>query len=359
MSTWQFDWLIDGVSTLLPAAAIALIARRVLRLRLRAVPASAAELQEGPAIVHGRVDGDAPVVATLTQKRVDRIYLDQWYTVWREETDARRVESEPFRLLLADGTPLQVEPGSKVTLDTRYVTAPVKREAPRKGERPAHRQRTLSLSRGESVYVSGTLTRVVEQGGSAGYRDAPAMGFSLRPDARGTMRIRSDAPVFGGRRRLLKNILWIGALAATIGFTRGVLFQRTLALRDRGVVVMATVVNTLHGSHQVCTGGGGRFGGVRRCYTATETTSTIRSDDGRTWETQEPVGEQGYRSAWTIDPLHTEINRPGARQGHDERDLVDAMTIWIAVLLFAGLADVFWTPKPRVSREEREPETTT
>lgn len=357
MSTWQFDWLIDGVSTLLPAAAIALIARRMLRLRLGAVPASAAELREGPAIVHGRVDGDAPVVATFTQKRVDRIYLDQWYTVWREVTDGR-VESEPFRLRLADGTSLQVEPGSKVTLDTRYVTAPLKREATRKGERPAHRQRTLSLSRDESVYVSGTLTRVVEQGGSAGYRDAPAMSFSLRPDARGTMRIRSDAPVFGGRRRRRLDILWIGALAATIGFTRGVLFRRTLTLRDRGVVVMATVGDTRYGSHQVCTGGGGRFGGVMRCHTATDTTSTIRSDDGRTWETQEPVGAQGTRSAWTIDPLHTEINRPGARQGHDERDLVGAMTIWIAVLLFAGLAEVFWTPKRRVSREEREPETT-
>lgn len=357
MSTWQFDWLIDGVSTLLPAAAIALIARRVLRLRLRAVPASAAELREGPAIVHGRVDGDAPVVATFTQKRVDRIYVDQWYTVWREDAD-RRVESEPFRLRLADGTSLQVEPGSKVSLDTRYVTAPLKREATRKGEQPAYRQRTLSLSRDERVYVSGTLSRVAEQGGSAGYRGAPAMSFSLRPDARGRMRIRSDAPVFGGRRRRLLDILWIGALAATIGVTRGVLFRRTLTLRDRGVVVMATVGDVRQGSRRACTSGNGRFGGVGGCSTITETNSTIRSDDGRSWETREPVGEQGTRSAWTIDPLDTEMNRPGARQGHDERDLFGAMIIWIAVLLFAGHAEVFWFRKRRASREEREPETT-
>ncbi len=60
MSACHFDWLIDGASTLLPAVAVAQLTRRVLRARFRAVPASASGLREGPAIVSGRVDGDAP-----------------------------------------------------------------------------------------------------------------------------------------------------------------------------------------------------------------------------------------------------------------------------------------------------------
>lgn len=358
MSACHFDWLIDGASTLLPAVAVALLTRRVLRARFRALPASASGLREGPAIVSGRVDGDAPVVATFTQKRVDRIYLDRWYTVWREEVGTRRVKRESFRLRLDDGSSLRVEPGSEVTLDTRYVTAPVEGQKPRKGERADHRERTLSLSRDESVYVSGVLSRVVEQSGSAGYRDAPASGFALRPDARGAMRIKSDAPVLGGRRRLLKDLAWIGALVATVGYARGLLFRDTLTLRDRGVVVMATVERSVTGSHQVCTGGGGRFGGVRHCYMASDTTSTIRSDDGRSWEAQGSVGVQGTRSTWTIDPLHPETHTRGALEGHDEDDLVNGATVWTAVLLFAALAEMFWVPKKRVTREEREPETT-
>ncbi len=91
---------------------------------------------------------------------------------------------------------------------------------------------------------------------------------------------------------------------------------------------------------------------------ASDTTSTIRSDDGRSWEAQGSVGVQGTRSTWTIDPLHPETHTRGALEGHDEDDLVNGATVWTAVLLFAALAEMFWVPKKRVTREEREPETT-
>jgi len=151
------------------------------------VASSREALREGPAVVRGRVDGDAPVVATLVQSRGERVFLHRWHTVWREDVRGlRTVTSAPFRLTLPDAATLQVEPGARVELETRYVTAPVGADgSDRVGPRD-RRRRTLTLARGDEVHVAGVLVRVLDARGSAG-------GAHLAPPHRLGAGVRSGA----------------------------------------------------------------------------------------------------------------------------------------------------------------------
>jgi hypothetical protein len=120
--------------------------------KARAATASVAKTEpraEGPSVLFGTVETEDParpaVTVTVSERGEERTYKNNVSHTWTE-TD-RRVEVEPFYLVLPSGTRVRVEPDPDVFLvDTLDL---VRRGNPR--------TRRASLDHGEAAYVEGVL----------------------------------------------------------------------------------------------------------------------------------------------------------------------------------------------------------
>lgn len=150
---------------------------------IRAGRQSTSQVTEGPALLTGKIetDDEGPAIRLEIQQR-GREWSNKgnWSHEWKEE--GRSVHVRPFRLRLADGTSITVDPDDRVRLVDTLETE--KFEA-------THRRRVSEVSHGERVWVSGVITQEGPAGGKAtAYRSGPG-GLVLRGSRFDPMEIAS------------------------------------------------------------------------------------------------------------------------------------------------------------------------
>ena len=138
-------------------------------------------LRAGEAVVHGEVTplGENDVVArtVLGQSLVVR---PKKSPVWREIS--RVTEATPFALVHHTGEAVHVEPGSNVLV--------VDELGPPESVSDTYRRRVSTITRGERVYVAGTLRRgavPVSRLAGGGYREHATEGWILGPTGKRRM----------------------------------------------------------------------------------------------------------------------------------------------------------------------------
>ena len=133
----------------------------------------------GHTVLFGTVETQAPespaVTVTVRERGTEYVNKNSYSYAWREID--RRVEVEPFTLVLASGMRVRVEPDPDVFLVDKLVVS----------TRGNPRTRRASLDNGELAYVDGVLERDWKpqtdasqvKDGNALYRDAPPAGFVM------------------------------------------------------------------------------------------------------------------------------------------------------------------------------------
>ncbi len=191
------------------AAAVALAFRHGRRARAEAALSPGAPLADGPAVVFGVVEGDPsakpPVVVRIRQRGTEMCSKGSWSHAWRE-TD-RKVEVEPFTLVRADGSRVQVEADERVVIDEALV----------RFERHAEnlRDRVAEIVPGAEIHVTGELSGV-GAGAHAGAYRASGTPPVLRPPRTGPMVIADEPGGDTDRRRARFQAIAAAGLAAAI-----------------------------------------------------------------------------------------------------------------------------------------------
>lgn len=232
---WVFlvGWCVTG---LFAFALWRMLVYRRRALRALSVAREPQKLAAGPVLLSGRVetDGGGPAV---------RIEIDQlgreWANKgsysheWKEQN--RTVHVQPFRLRLASGEVVHVDPGENVRLVDTLETE--KAEG-------LYRRRVSELSCNESVWVSGVLAEEAQKSGpTTAYRAGPGAmvvrGTAMEPLEVASGRLDSQ---FAYWRRFY---VWAAALLGVAFFiVQGFLFAPFHVLFFAGKTEMVNVVST-------------------------------------------------------------------------------------------------------------------
>lgn len=232
---WVFvvGWCVTG---LFAFALWRFLVYRRRALRALAVAGQPQKLAAGPVLLSGRVetDGGGPAV---------RIEIDQlgreWANKgtysheWKEQN--RTVHVQPFRLRLASGEVVRVDPGENVRLVDTLETE--KAEG-------SYRRRVSELSCSESVWVSGVLAEEAQKSGqTTAYRSGPGSmvvrGTAMEPLEVASGRLDGQ---FSYWRRFY---VWAAALLGVAFFVvQGFLFAPFYVLFFAGKTEMVNVVTT-------------------------------------------------------------------------------------------------------------------
>ncbi len=133
----------------------------------------------GPTVLYGTVETKAPesaaVTVTVRELGTEHVHKKRVSHTWKEID--RRVEVEPFTLVLASGMRVRVEADPDVFLVDELVVS----------ARGNPRTRRATLDNGEPAYVDGVLKQDWQpqtdasqvKGGGALYRGAPEAGFVM------------------------------------------------------------------------------------------------------------------------------------------------------------------------------------
>lgn len=133
----------------------------------------------GHTVLFGTVETQAPerpaVTVTVRERGTEQVNKSSYSYKWKEID--RRVEVEPFTLVLASGMRVRVEPDPDVFLVDKLVVS----------ARGNPRTRRATLDNGELAYVDGVLEPDWQpqtdasqvKDGKALYRDAPPTGFVM------------------------------------------------------------------------------------------------------------------------------------------------------------------------------------
>jgi hypothetical protein len=232
-----------GVFGALAALAVLLLSdastrRNKLAAMARGAVRATLPTRPGPVVLAGVVeaeDGAAPVRVTIFQQGTEYSSKGNYSVTWREQS--RDLFVSPFRLRLADGTTVRVEPGDAVALvDDLDQTARLARD---------RRSRGAKLSPGESCFIAGVLRyredpAVVDAGGYREQRVGKAL--VLCPPPSGPMAISTRPREDLHLAKAARYAKWAKALFVMLLGTHA--FMATYHLRVcRGEQVVATVAN--------------------------------------------------------------------------------------------------------------------
>lgn len=231
---WVF---VVGWAVLLPFlfAAWRFIVYRGRALRADSMAKEPPQLEPGPALLAGRVesdDGGPALRLEIDQKGREWAAKSGASHEWREEH--RTVHARPFRLHLANGEAVLVEPGENVQLVGKLETE--KHDG-------IYRRRVAELASGERVWVSGVLAEPPAKAARGGaYRSGPGAlvvrGTGLEPleVASGSLDVQ-----FAYWRQFYQRATL--AFAALCLLVHGVLFGHFYALFWAGKVETARLVD--------------------------------------------------------------------------------------------------------------------
>jgi hypothetical protein len=135
-------------------------------LRAESIEKSRQELEQGPALLCGRVeteDGGPAVRVEIDQVGTERSHKGQWSHEWRERN--RVVHVRPFRLHVPGEEAVQVVPDERIRLVDTLETEKFEDN---------YRRRVAALENKEQVWISGVLAREGQKSGPAtAYRSGP------------------------------------------------------------------------------------------------------------------------------------------------------------------------------------------
>lgn len=223
------------------ALAWAIVAARIYAGRSREAEASVRDDAPpvlGPTILRGTVeteDVSRPGIEVTIKQRGTESSSKSGYSHRWEEIE-RDVRVEPFYLVLANGTPVRVEPGPDVFLVDKMEVS--------KSGNP--RTKRAVLENGEAACISGVIynghnPRAAHRG-EAGYRDAVQSGFVLRP-RRSERMLVSTEPLDGRFVRLRDaHRTWSAVLGVSFLLMSAMFFD-VLLLDFAGTTLDAVIVD--------------------------------------------------------------------------------------------------------------------
>jgi hypothetical protein len=195
---------------------------------------------QGYAVLRGTVESEDPerpaVVVTITETGTERKQKGKWSHTWTEIN--RKIEVEPFYLVLASGTRVLIEPGQDIFFVDKLERV--------HGGNP--RTRAARLDNGEIVHVSGTLVdgwHTPRAGDAQGglYRGGAPTGLVMRP---GKERMLLSTEPLARRPQRLQSAHRAMAivLAVTLLLMNGLLFGSTHLVQFFGEVSELRVLAT-------------------------------------------------------------------------------------------------------------------
>ncbi len=257
-----------------------------LRLAVQApdVPGGVTRLQTGPAILRGRVrtlDGGTAMRVEIDQIGAERQNKNNWSHTWTETE--RRVQSNPFSLVLDDGKVVEIAADK----DTFLVDA---LDAGRRLQ-AAVRRRTAELSLNEHVYCVGELRLGAPDfsARASTFREPSAAGYRMVAPRGGQLLIASEplpARYYARARWHTGQLVW------------SVIFSAAVALLFAPYVARALI-----GKHAEFFIGGKRYyvTGSRKSRTSHFHLSGIRTD------TNEGIEEDASRGTYDRVKPHDRI----------------------------------------------------
>jgi len=212
------------------------IVYRSRSLRAASIARRPQALEEGPALLSGRVetDGGGPAVRIeIDQTGREWVHKSKWSHEWTEK--GRAVHVQPFRLRTASDQVVRVIADQRVRLVDTLETEKLE---------GTYRRRVAELSSREQVWVSGVLAQDGQKGGAfSAYRAGPE-SLVLRGTAIEPLEVASgnlDVQFSYWRRFYAKATMLIGIVAFAV---HGIFFLPFYALHLGGETEMAEVVKT-------------------------------------------------------------------------------------------------------------------
>jgi hypothetical protein len=206
---------------------------RAKAARVAEAGAETRALRPGYAVVRGKVeteDGQPAIRVSITQRGREWRDKNGLHHSWKEVS--RQVSARPFRLVLASGERLRIEPNEDVSfVDELDVTRDLEY---------GMRERAAELTPGEHAYVSGKIVApdVVDP-----YRGAQD-GFLIRP-ARSERMLVSVAPLEERHeRRVRLHRRWALGCAVAFLMVNGLAFRGYWQRLTEGQLIAATVTST-------------------------------------------------------------------------------------------------------------------